>query len=148
MKNILNKKAKIGLSVIFTAVLVLAILVLVNFLMELLPQSATLLDTSENKMYSVSQSAKLEISKIEDDIDVYLLTAGGEKSLDDTGIHLNAFLKRATAVNKNINYSVIDLYAVDNFLENRGIDSSTVTLNSIIVESKLRRTFDENGKRR
>ena len=146
MKKIFNQKAKIGLSVICTAVLLLAILVLVNFLVGILPQNITLLDTSETKMYSVSQSAKHEIANVKTDIDIYLLTAGGEDSLDDTGIHLNAFLKRATALNKNISYSIVDLYTADKFLENRGIDSSNVTLNSIVVESELRNRYIDSSE--
>ena len=146
MKTVFNQKTKIGLSVICTAVLLLAILVAVNFLVGILPKNITLLDTSEIKMYSVSQSAKQEIANVKEDIDIYLLSAGGEDSLDDTGIHLNTFLTRAAAFNKNISYSIVDLYTSDNFLENRGIDSSTATLNSIVVESELRNRYIDSSE--
>ena len=36
-------------------------------------------------------------------------------------------------------------YVSDNFLENRGIDSSTVTLNSIVVESALRNRYIDSS---
>ena len=146
MNKILNNKSKIGLSVIFTAVILLAVLVLTNFIVGLLPKSATLLDTTETKMYSVSASSKKQIAALSDDVTIYLLTAGGEASLDDTGIHLNAFLSKLASHSKKIKYSVVDLYTVDNFLENRGIDSSTATLNSIIVESKLRNRYIDSSE--
>ena len=146
MNKIFNQKSKIGLTVIFTAVILLAVLVLTNFIVGLLPKSATLLDTSEAKMYSVSANTKKQIAALNDDITIYLLTAGGEASLDDTGIHLNAFLKRLSSHSKNVTYTVVDLYTADNFLENRGIDSSTVTLNSIVVESKLRNRYIDSSE--
>lgn len=146
MKNIFNQKAKIGLSVICTTAILLAILILVNFLAGLLPKSITLLDTTENKMYSVSQNAKREIAKVDDRIEIYLLTAGNEDALGDMGIHLNAFLKRIAALNTNITYTLLDLYSHENFLENRGIDSSIVTLNSIVVESELRHRYIDSSE--
>lgn len=146
MNKIFNTKAKIGLSVIFTAAILLAILILINHLAGLLPNNITLLDASENKMYSVSESAQQTISVFEDEIKIYLLSAGGQKSLDDTGIHLDAFLKRVSSFNNNINYSLVDLYTDDQFLENKGIDSSKATLNSVIVESKLRNRYIDSSE--
>lgn len=146
MNKIFDKKAKIGLSVICSAVLLLAILIVANNLVGLLPQNATLLDASENKMYSVSATAKKSIASYGEDIKIYLLSAGGKASLDDTGIHLDAFLSRLAAYNSKIKYSVVDLYTSDGFLENRGIDSSTVTLNSIVVESELRHRYIDSSE--
>ena len=144
--KIFNQKSKIGLSVICTAAILLAILILTNFLVGLLPKNLTLLDTTENKMYSISKSAISEISAVEDDVNIYLLTTGGEDALNDTGIHLNAFLKRASSFNTKITYTLLDLYSNDNFLENRGIDPSSVTLNSIVVESKLRHRYIDSNE--
>ena len=128
MNKIFNKKAKIGLSVVCAAVILLAILVLANYFLGLLPTNVTLLDATENKMYSVSDTAKNKLSMVQSDITVYLLTAGGEKSLDDSGVHLDTFLKRLSSCSKKISYELVDLYTSDNFLENRGIDTSMVTL--------------------
>ena len=146
MKNLFDNKAKIGLSVICATVLLLAVLILANHLTGLLPKSATLLDTSENDMYSISASAKKSIASYSDDIKIYLLSAGGKASLDDTGIHLDTFLNRLASHNAKIKYTLVDLYSSDNFLENRGIDSSKVTLNSVIVESKLRNRYIDSSE--
>lgn len=146
MNKTFNKKAKIGLSVICATVILLAVLVLVNYLIGMLPANVILLDASENKMYSISDNAKASLSAVNDSVTLYLLTAGGEKSLNDMGIHLDAFLKKLASHGKNISYELVDLYASDNFLENRGIDSSTVTLNSIVVESELRNRYIDSSE--
>lgn len=138
MKKILNPKAKMGLSVICTVAILLAILIFINTLMSFLPKNVTLLDTSENKMYSLSTSAKEEIKKVENRINIYLLTGNDEDSLDDMGTHLNTYLKRLAALSPKISYSIVNLYKNESFLTDKSIDSSTVTLNSIVVESELR----------
>ena len=138
MKKIFNPKAKMGLSVICTVAILLAILILINTLASFLPKNVTLLDTSENKMYSLSASAKEEIKKAENNINIYLLTGNDEDSLNDMGAHLNTYLKRLAALNPKISYYIVNLYKNESFLTDRSIDTSTVTLNSIVIESELR----------
>ena len=142
MNKIFNTKtARVGFSVMTITALVLVILMLVNLLAGIIPKNITLLDLSENKMYSVSDAAKRDIAKVQEKVDIYLLTAGGESSLTETGIHLNTFLKRAAAQNSKLAYKVIDLYTDTDFLTARGIDSSTVTTLSIVVESDRRHRY-------
>ena len=142
MNKIFNTKtAKVGFSVMAVTALVLVILMLVNLLAGVLPKNITLLDLSENKMYSVSDAAKRDIAKVKEKVDIYLLTAGGESSLSETGIHLDTFLKRAAAQNGKLSYKVVDLYTDTEFLTEHGIDSSSVTALSVVVESERRHRY-------
>ncbi len=146
MKNLFNSKTvKSGLSAVGITAILIAILLAINFLAALLPKSSSLLDLSNNSMYSIGDTSKRDISKVNESVTVYLLSAGGESTLNDTGVHLDNFLKRACALNKNVKYSVIDLYADSAFLSDRSIDSSTVTINSVVVESSKRHRYIDSG---
>lgn len=146
MKNLFaSKTVKLGLSAIAITALLLVVLILVNSLVGLLPKNITLADASENKMYSISDAAKRDIAKVKDSVSIYLLTSGGESTLSETGIHLDTFLKRAAARNGKLSYNVIDLYTDSAFLSERGIDSSTVTPLSVVVESELRYRYIDSA---
>lgn len=146
MKKIFNNKARIGLSVICKTALVMVILILINLLTALIPQNITLLDTSKNKMYSISDDTKRTISSIDEKIEIYLLTDTDEKSLDDTGIHLNAFLKRFAALNPNINYTLLNVSSTNEYLESKEISLSDISTNSILVEGKSRYRYIDNSE--
>ena len=147
MNKIFNTKtARVGFSVMAITALVLAILVLVNLFAGILPKNVTLLDLSENKMYSVSDAAKRDIAKVKENVNIYLLTAGGESSLTETGVHLNTFLKRLAAQNNKLSYKIINLRTDTAFLTAKGIDVSNVTTLSIVVESDRRHRYIDNSE--
>ena len=146
MKNIFSTKSeKIGTAVIGITAAVLAILIALNLLVGALPKNISLLDLSANSMYSINDTSKRDVSKVEEKINIYLLVAGDESSLNDSGVHLNTLLKRITALNSKITYTLVDLYTDTSFLTDRGIDSSTVTLNSIVVESQKRLRYIDSS---
>lgn len=146
MKNLFSQKnVRLGLTSVAISALLLAVLVAVTSLVGLLPKSKTILDASENGMYSVSDAAKRDIAKVKSNVSVYLLTAGGEKSLSETGTHLYTFLKRASAQNKKISYKIIDLYTDTDFISQKGIDTSNVTVPSFLVESELRSRYVDSS---
>lgn len=104
------------------AVFVLAICVALNVLVAALPTSVTLLDTTSQQLFTISDQTKAVVSGLEKDVEIYWLASGGTK---DSGI--SALLERYQSMSKRIHVTNIDpdvyptfvtKYAGENFEDN------------------------------
>ena len=95
-----NKKLlkKGSYSLAFTVV-ILAIAVFLNLLIGELPSSATKIDVSENKLYSIGDETKNVASSLTEDVTLYLLAEDGSE--DAT---LNELLTRYADLSSHIKY--------------------------------------------
>ncbi len=137
MKEFKQKTTQQGLRVFLITLLVLIGLVVVNLLVGLLPKSVTELDVSADKMYSVSGTTKRSLSKLNEDVTLYYLVAGGEKSLADEALHTKAFLDKLPDYSSHISLEIVDIATDLTFATSLGITQAPEN-NSIVVKSDKR----------
>lgn len=142
MKNFLSKlKASFttrsfrvgGYSVVAT-VIVLAIIVAVNLLVQALPQSITKLDTTAIQLYTLSDQTEQIISSLDKDVTLYWIVQGG---YEDTT--LQPLLERYIAKSDRISIEKIDPDLYPTFVETY-VDGE-VTNNCLVVMCGERRRF-------
>lgn len=99
-----NKKLlkKGSYSLAFTVV-ILAIAVFLNLLIGELPSSATKIDVSENKLYSIGDETKNVASSLTEDVTLYLLAEDGSENAT-----LNELLTRYADLSSHIKYEKKD----------------------------------------
>ena len=78
MNQTKNRTTRMGLLSLLTAVLLAAVLLVVNLLTASLPADIKTLDITDTKMFSVSDSTKREIAKGTTPIEIYLVSTNGE----------------------------------------------------------------------
>lgn len=137
MKEFKQKTTGQGLRVFLITLLLLIGLVAVNLLVGLLPKSATELDVSADKMYSVSGTTKRSLSKLSEDVTLYYLATGGEKALADQTLHTKVFLDKLPDYSSHLTLEVIDTATEPTFAASLGL-TETPENNSVIVKSQKR----------
>ena len=137
-KEYRNRMSKNGLITLAIAAILLIILIIANLAASALPADIKGLDMTDNKMYSVTDSTKRTLAKTDTAINIYLICQGGEASLVDTGVHLDAFLDNLAAVSNKISYTLIDPLVKTDFLAKFDLSTESVENLSVIVESALR----------
>jgi len=79
IKNLFDSKtSKIGGYSITITAIVLAILIVLNLIIGLLPGTITHLDISSSKLYSVSSNTKVVVNSLEKDVVIYRICQAGE----------------------------------------------------------------------
>lgn len=121
-----------GLRVFLIGVLVLAGILLLNFLVGLIPENVTKIDISTNKMYSLTDTAKRSISKIKKDVEIDLLKAGGEKSLSGDTETLDIYLGKMASLSRHLSYRVVNTSDNPTYLASFGIEEQAAD-GSILV---------------
>ena len=95
-----NKKLlKKGSYSLLLTVVVIAIAVFVNLLAGELPSSATKIDVSENKLYTIGDETKSVVSALNEDVTLYLVAEDGSE--DST---LDELLTRYRDLSSHIKY--------------------------------------------
>ena len=127
-----NKKLlkKGSYSLAFTVV-ILAIAVFLNLLIGELPSSATKIDVSENKLYSIGDETKAVASSLTEDVTLYLLAEDGSE--DAT---LNELLTRYADLSSHIKYEKKDPVLNPSFASS--YTDEDLASNSVIVVSDKR----------
>ncbi len=118
-------------SLITTAVLLAALIVL-NLLLALLPATLTQLDTTPNKLYSISSVTKNFLASLEEDVTVYVMCEKGAAALMP-----RAVLELYEAAGKHVRVKLVDPVADVELLADYG-DFSSVTNYSMLVVSDRR----------
>ena len=116
--------------VLLSSVIALTILTL-NVGASLLPSSASQLDVSVNKLYSVSDSTKKYLDNLDEEITVYLLNPSSSEE------KLHSFIKRYCSLSDKITLKEIDTTKDTDFLSRYGL-STTPSFYSMIIESDKR----------
>ncbi len=128
-----EKTSKHGLNACVLTAILLCALLLINLAIDLLPRKIREFDISVDNRYSLTDSAKRTLSKIDKEINIYMLVSGGEDALQDQSFHLSVFLKRMTEYGNDISFSVIDPMTEAELITE--LNAVNATEGSIIVQS-------------
>lgn len=137
--KILNKRTKIGSYTIALVLVVLAVIVVINLAVLSAPSKFTKLDVTPLSLYTLSDTTKQAVNKIDEDITIYFIASGGE---DGSGSSLNnipsisLFLEKYAELNDKIKVQLIDPVEKPNF--ESAYTDETLENYSIIVESAKR----------
>ena len=127
-----NKKLlKKGSYSLLLTVVVIAIAVFVNLLAGELPSSATKIDVSENKLYTIGDETKSVVSALNEDVTLYLVAEDGSE--DST---LDELLTRYRDLSSHIKYEKKDPVRNPSFTSQ--YTSEEVASNSVIVVGEKR----------
>ena len=126
-----------GLRVFLVTLLLLIALIVANVLVALLPTSVTELDMSADKMYSVSDTTKRALSKLDTPVELYYLVAGGEESLVNEALHIKLFLSKLPSYTGKLKFKIIDTVENPTYAGNLGVTEDTPN-NSIVIKSDKR----------
>lgn len=137
-KEFKKRTTKNGVYVFVVSVVLALALIGLNLLVTLLPQRIVSIDTSPNKMYSISDNTKRTLSGIRESVNMYLITLNGEDSLSNEENQTKIFFENYASFSPKISFSVIDLSKNPTLITKYGLDASTTTNLTLIVESDLR----------
>lgn len=143
----LSKRTKFGSYTAVMAVIVLAVLVVINLIVLSAPSEYTKLDATEKQLYSLSDTTTDALSKIDEDINIYLLCSGGEDNSGDTVNNLpflSVFIERYAEKNKNISFEIVDPIENPSF-SGKYTDDSLLNYTLIVESAKRHRivNFEE-----
>ncbi len=129
----MNSK-KIGLGVFNTGMIAfgIALAVIINLVVGTLPSTLTQVDVTAGNMYSLTDDTKDMLSKLDDDVTIYVLAA--ESSADDT---VAKTLSRYEDESSHIKVVYKDPTKYPNFYQTY-TDDTSITQNSLIVVSDKR----------
>ena len=130
-KPLFDRRGKSGTYAVVMALILLAVLVVVNMIVGSLPSKITMLDTSGTGKYDISGTSQSFIAGVKEKVTIYhICTDGYEDSEFET------FIDRYASMNSNISVSKIDPARNPDFLEK--YQATDLNENSIIVESDKR----------
>lgn len=112
-------------------VVMCAICVVVNLVVTALPAKYTSIDCSATKLYSLTNDTKDRVSKLDEDITIYVLNSKKSKDakIDET-------INRYKDLSSHINVKYVDPATSPKFYQD--YTDTTPTTNSLIIESKNR----------
>lgn len=127
-----NKRSlKNGSYSMAVSVLVIAIIVIVNLVVNNLPSTYTKFDLSDTKLFTISDETKNVLSNLNEDVSVYLIAQEGSE--DGTIVEL---LDKYKALSSNISVVYKDPVLYPNFVT--GYTKDSLNENSLIIESGKR----------
>ncbi|MBQ8396786.1 MAG: Gldg family protein [Clostridia bacterium] len=130
-KPLFNRQAKAGTYTTVAALVLLAVLVVLNLVVSALPTKYTIIDTSANDLYTLSETTETAVKALAEPVTMYYIT---NASVED--VQLTTFLERFTSLNSLITLKKIDPTTHPTFLET--YTSEQVSENSVVVESERR----------
>ena len=98
-----RRSAKMGTYTVVLALIVLAAIIVLNMIVSALPTKYTIIDTSAEKLYSISEETEKAIQNIKEDVVINYLCQNGTQ--DEM---LRAFLDRYATANSKIKIKVVD----------------------------------------
>lgn len=130
------RTTRLGSYTFAVCAILLAVIVVINLMVGLVPTKLTVFDTSANKLYTVSDASKKFLGKLSEDVTLHWVCQGGEE--DET---LSRFLGNYVETSSHLKMDVIDPVKNPTALDPYTSDTSAATANfSIIVESARRFT--------
>ena len=122
---------RMGSYSVAAGVIVIAIAVVINVLLGILPTSVTQLDNSAEKLLTISDQTKQILADLDQDIDIYWIVQGGSE--DGT---VRTLLDRYSDLSAHVQVTKIDPDIYPTFAKTYEI--STLYNNSLVVESAKR----------
>lgn len=129
--SISTKKIGTGVFSIGFIAIVLAVVVVINLLVNELPSNITAIDATTSKLYSVTDDTKEYLSKLDQDVAIYVLA-----DEDDADTTLAETLKRYEALSGHITVSYKDPADTPTFYQQ--YTDSSPSANSLIVVGEQR----------
>lgn len=108
---VFNRKGKLSIYTVAAAVILLAVLIVVNLIVASLPSDITVLDTSPNNMYTLSETTEKYLRGLDTPITIWYLCSGGEEN-----DKIRNFLDRYPALSDKVSLKVVDPVAEPNFV--------------------------------
>ncbi len=122
------------------ALVLLALLLILNLFVSLLPYSVTEGDLSGVGMYALSGASKTFLGKLDEDVTIYCLTQNGDESTQ-----LSTLFSRYTKASKHIKIRYVDAANDEAFCKKYGLTASDFTSSSknssMVIESARRYTY-------
>lgn len=134
-----NKRTKLGAYTLIMSAVVLAVIILINLLAMGVPSKYTKLDMTELEYYTLDADTVDAVSKVKEEVNIYLLCAGGSdesQGSDNSLPKLSLFLTRYSDINSKIKVTIIDPVANPTFIN--AYDQSGLSNYNVIVESAKR----------
>ncbi len=126
-----GKAGKMGTYTLIITVIVLAALIVINLIAAAIPSKYTAIDTSSNKMYSLSETSRDFVSEITEDVTLYYICQSGSEDSK-----MRTFLERYEDLSKHIKIKVVDPLEDSSFLSKYNADS--ISNYSVIAVSEKR----------
>lgn len=128
----MNKKSlKLGsYSVIVTAV-VIAIVIVVNLAVRLLPTKYTKYSTSTVGLYDISETSRNVLSKVKDKLSIYVVSEQGY-----TDEVIKEYVAKYAGLNANVSWSEIDPAVKPGFLQEYTDESLSAELTHLVLVNK------------
>lgn len=142
MKNqnkIFTRKGKLSIYTVAMAVILLAVLIVVNLIVASLPTNITVIDTSSNNMYTLSKTTEKFLRELDTPVTIYYLCSGGSENAT-----IRNFLDRFPALTDKIALKVVDPVAEPAFVSK--YTDAELSNYSIIVESEIRSKVIDAGE--
>ena len=137
-KMLSTKTSRIGAYTIALAAVVVAIAILVNSILGMLPEKITHIDMSKNGLYTLSTDSKVVVNNLTQEVEIYLISqAGQEDSI------LETLMEKYADANKRIKYEKVNPDVNPTFAE-KYVDE--VTNNDVLVKSGDRYRYIEYSK--
>jgi ABC-2 type transport system permease protein len=124
------------MAVVLTAVLLAALMVL-NLLVGLIPSSVTLLDTTQNKQFAVSDTSLKFVRALKEDVTIYVLAP-----TDAMSPTLEAILSRYQAASRHIKVELVDVSRDTEIIEKYAATSLVGTYSMIVASERRYRLVD------
>jgi ABC-2 type transport system permease protein len=121
-----------GSRTLIASALALAVVIVLNLLMGLLPNSAVLYDTTPAGQFSVSATSKSYVKGLKEDVTVYVMCPGG--TISPT---METFLSRYEAASSYLHVEIVDP-TVDTAFSEKYSGASSMTSYSMVVASARR----------
>lgn len=129
IRRMFGKRFRAGAYSAFSAVIIIAIAIIVNMIAETLPANMTQIDLTADSLYSLSEQSKRITASIDSDVDLYLLaTTGGE---DET---ITRLLEQYAGQNDHISVSTVDPTLQPTFLDQYDLQMNQLYANSVLVD--------------
>lgn len=125
-------RAKMGTYTVIVSLIVLAVLVVVNLLVSLIPTRFTIIDLSVNQIYSISEASEKAAHKLREDVTIYYL----KDSSQSEDLQMETFLERYATLNSHITLKAVDPVTAPNFTKQYA--NEELSNYSIIIESAKR----------
>ncbi len=115
-------------------VVVIAIVIVLNVLLNLLPANITTPDVSTMQLYDFTEETEEMIKKLDEDIDVYFWADESAQNY----VYIEQFLERFKALNSNISVKTVHPDKEPTFIGKYAEEGSEPPTNSLIFESDKR----------
>lgn len=137
-KPIFDKRSKAGSYSVAVSLVLLAVLIVINLLVGLLPKKYTVLDTSTSGKYTISDVTKKLLHKLDEDVTLYMICENKE-----TDTELLTLTERYEDYSSKVRLEIIDPVKDPTFVSQYTED--TLSNHSFIVESEKRYKVIDNA---